>query len=75
MTKEEKERYEDTEKLREILYEALAGRKFRLDCGHYAENIVMRSLASGVQKYLSDFNRLYLFSLSVTVHNNDASLT
>ncbi len=36
MTKEEKERYADTEELREILYKALNGKKFRLDCGHHA---------------------------------------
>ncbi len=34
MTKQEKEAYEDTEELREILSK-LKGRKFRLDCGHY----------------------------------------
>ena len=42
MTKEQKKKYEDTEILREII-KTLKGRKFKLDCGHYAENIVMRS--------------------------------
>ena len=35
MTKEEKERYEEPELLRDILQRTLAGKKFRLDCGHY----------------------------------------
>ena len=35
MTKQEKERYESPDQLRAILKEALAGRKFRLDCGHH----------------------------------------
>ena len=35
MTKEEKERYEEPELLRDILQRALTGKKFRLDCGHY----------------------------------------
>ena len=34
MTKEEKERYEEPEQLRDILQRTLAGKKFRLDCGH-----------------------------------------
>jgi len=34
MTKEQKLQYADTDKLREILHRALAGKKFRLDCGH-----------------------------------------
>lgn len=35
MTKEEKSRYSEPEALRGILIRALAGRKFRLDCGHH----------------------------------------
>ena len=35
MTKEEKERYEGPELLRDILQRTLAGRKFKLDCGHH----------------------------------------
>ena len=35
MTKEEKERYDGPELLREILQRTLAGRRFKLDCGHY----------------------------------------
>ena len=35
MTKAEKENYEDADELRRLLCELLAGRKFRLDCGHY----------------------------------------
>ena len=35
MTKEEKERYDGPELLRDILQRTLAGRNFRLDCGHY----------------------------------------
>ena len=34
MTRQEKDVYEDTEKLKEILTK-LKGRKFRLDCGHH----------------------------------------
>jgi len=34
MTQQEKDRYEDVERLREVL-QSLAGRKFRLDCGHH----------------------------------------
>ncbi len=35
MTKEEKERYQDPELLRDILQRSLKGMKFRLDCGHH----------------------------------------
>ena len=35
MTKEQKARYDDTERLRQALWQALEGRKFRLDCGHH----------------------------------------
>ena len=35
MTKKEKERYDGPELLRDILQRTLAGKKFRLDCGHY----------------------------------------
>ena len=34
MTKEEEEKYEETQILREEI-EKLRGRKFRLDCGHH----------------------------------------
>ncbi len=34
MTKEKKELYQDTKKLREII-KNLKGSKFRLDCGHH----------------------------------------
>ncbi len=36
MTQEEESRYEDADALRKALAN-LRGRKFRLDCGHYAE--------------------------------------
>ena len=42
MTNTQKEAYEDTDVLRETL-SRLKGRKFKLDCGHYAQSIVMRS--------------------------------
>jgi hypothetical protein len=48
MTKEEKSRYSEPEALRDILKRVLSGRKFLLDCGHYAENIVMRREASQI---------------------------
>lgn len=35
MTKKEEKVYQDTEILKEILLRTLAGRKFRLDCGHH----------------------------------------
>jgi hypothetical protein len=35
MTKDQKQEYEDTEVLKEILLKTLEGRKFRLDCGHH----------------------------------------
>ena len=35
MTKQQREAYQDTEVLREII-KSLKGRKFKLDCGHYA---------------------------------------
>ena len=35
MTKEEKEKYEEPELLREILERTLSGRKFQLHCGHF----------------------------------------
>jgi ATP phosphoribosyltransferase regulatory subunit HisZ len=35
MTKEQKAEYGETDELREILKQALAGKKFRLDCGHF----------------------------------------
>ena len=35
MTKEEKERYEGPELLRDILHRALNGKRFRLMCGHH----------------------------------------
>jgi hypothetical protein len=35
MTNEEKERYQSPEQLREILERILAGKKFRLECGHH----------------------------------------
>jgi len=35
MTKEEEAKYEETELLRDILKRTLAGRKFKLDCGHH----------------------------------------
>ncbi len=34
MTKVQKEKYQDTDKLREFLSQ-LKGKKFRLDCGHH----------------------------------------
>lgn len=34
MTKAQQAAYAETEKLREILEKALAGKKFKLDCGH-----------------------------------------
>jgi hypothetical protein len=35
MTRKQRDLYKSADDLREILWEALAGRKFRLDCGHY----------------------------------------
>ena len=35
MTKEEKARYGEPEQLGDILMRVLAGKKFRLECGHY----------------------------------------
>ncbi len=35
MTKEQRSEYGETDELREILKQALAGKKFRLDCGHF----------------------------------------
>ena len=35
MTKDQKEKHESTEMLREILRRTLNGKKFRLDCGHH----------------------------------------
>ena len=35
MTKEKKKLYHDTDELRDILTQALKGKKFRLDCGHH----------------------------------------
>ena len=46
MTKEQERQYQDTDTLREILLNALEGMKFKLDCGHYVENIIMRREAS-----------------------------
>jgi len=34
MTKAQQAEYAETDELREILKKALAGKKFRLDCGH-----------------------------------------
>jgi len=35
MTKEQKEQYQSTDILRDILKQTLEGKKFRLDCGHH----------------------------------------
>jgi hypothetical protein len=35
MTKKEKAQYDVTDALRDILKQALDGKKYRLDCGHY----------------------------------------
>ena len=35
MTREQEAEYEPPERLKEILKEALSGKKFRLDCGHH----------------------------------------
>jgi hypothetical protein len=35
MTKEDKAKYGEPELLRDILIRVLAGKKFRLDCGHH----------------------------------------
>ena len=35
MTREQKSAYQETDELRKILIQALAGQKFRLDCGHH----------------------------------------
>ena len=35
MTKDQEKEYQDTKILKEILLTTLAGRKFRLDCGHH----------------------------------------
>jgi len=34
MTKEQKEQYQSTEQLRDILKRTLEGKRFKLDCGH-----------------------------------------
>ena len=47
MTNQEKKLYEDPEVLRQII-DNLKGKKFRLDCGHYAKSIVMRREASQI---------------------------
>jgi len=36
MTKEQEKEYQNVEVLKEILSKTVAGKKFRLDCGHYA---------------------------------------
>ena len=35
MTKEQKRQYSEPELLRDILKRVLAGKKYKLDCGHY----------------------------------------
>ena len=35
MTKEQENEYQDVEVLKKILSKAVAGKKFRLDCGHH----------------------------------------
>jgi hypothetical protein len=35
MTKEQKEYYQSTEQLRDILKRTLGGKRFKLDCGHH----------------------------------------
>ena len=35
MTKEQEKEYQDVEVLKEILSKTVAGKKFRLDCGHH----------------------------------------
>jgi len=35
MTKEKEMQYQDTDILRNILHQALNGKKFKLDCGHH----------------------------------------
>jgi len=35
MTKEQENEYQDVEVLKEILSKTVAGKKFRLDCGHH----------------------------------------
>jgi hypothetical protein len=35
MTKQKQRLYQDTDELRRILTQALKGRKFKLDCGHF----------------------------------------
>lgn len=35
MTKEQKALYQDADVLKDILIKTLAGRKFRLECGHF----------------------------------------
>ena len=35
MTKEQEKEYQDVEVLKEILTTTVAGKKFRLDCGHH----------------------------------------
>ena len=57
MTKEQKKEYETADALREI-FGALKGRKFRLDCGHYAESIVMQRKASLNFQFFNHFNQV-----------------
>jgi hypothetical protein len=35
MTRKQKQQYQEPDTLRQLLWETLAGRKFRLDCGHH----------------------------------------
>ena len=74
MTKKQRQLYQEPEKLREIIQQ-IKGKKFKLDCGHYAENIVMRSETSEVPKIIWYFNKLDFLLLIITVHNNDEFLT
>jgi hypothetical protein len=48
MTKQQERRYSEPELLKDILERVLKGLKFRLECGHYAESIVMRTEVSQV---------------------------
>ena len=42
MTNGQRRQYSEPELLKDILERVLKGKKFKLECGHYAENIVMR---------------------------------
>ena len=54
MTKKQKQLYQEADALRQLLWETLAGRKFKLQCGHHitfgqylGNNIAVKNGAKG----------------------------